>query len=170
MQLFFVIPAGPDRERQIAVAPLPDRDVARVGVRQRDLHDLAGDEGAVLVADLRVIEDRFRRVEDAVLRGRETLLGAGLQAILLAGRLHAILGLAALLEEVVDRLAEQVLDVRPLVERDLLELAGRGGVEETRDGLLAPPARDARCLDFRERRPPAGLGGSAFRSPGGGLR
>ena len=68
-----MIPARPYGERQITVAPLPDRYIARVGVRQSDLNDLACDESPVEVADLRVIEDGFRRIEDAVLRGRNTL-------------------------------------------------------------------------------------------------
>src|SRR5262249_24486169 len=70
-----------------------DRDVARVGVGQGDLDDLAGDEGAVEVAGLGVAQDGFGRVEDAVLGGREAPPGTAGFGGILAGRLHAILGL-----------------------------------------------------------------------------
>src|SRR5262249_36137098 len=52
-----------------------------------------GDEGAVEVGDLRVIEDGFGGVEDAVLGGGEPLPGEVACGGLASGRLHAILGL-----------------------------------------------------------------------------
>ena len=88
--VLLVIPSRPDGERQVTVAPLPDRDIARVGVRQGDLDDLASDERPVQVADLRIIENRFGRVEDAVLYASKTLPGDGARRVLLAGRLRAI--------------------------------------------------------------------------------
>src|SRR5262249_45116199 len=88
-----VVPARADREREEAVAPLPDGDVARVGVGQGDLDDLAGDEGAVEVAGLGVAQDGLGRVEDAVLGGREAPPVARSLGDVAAGRLHAILGL-----------------------------------------------------------------------------
>src|SRR5262249_52268013 len=83
------IPAGPDREGDEAVAPLPDRHVAGVGVRQRHLHDLAGDERTILVAGLGVLEDRRRGVDDPGMRRADDRLSAG-GNYRLPGPLHAI--------------------------------------------------------------------------------
>ena len=168
--VFLVIPAGPDRKRQEAVAPLPYRHVARVGVRQRYLDDLPGDEGPVLVADLRVLEDRFRGVEDAVLRGREIRADDRKSRFSWSACASCDPRLSAFFEQVVDRLAEQFLDVGSLLECDLLELTGNGGVEETGDGLLASATWDTRRLSPGRRPPGAWLRFGVFRSLGGGLR
>ncbi len=64
--------------------------------------------------------------------------------------------------KIVDRLAEQFLDVRSLFECDLLELAGNGGVEETGDGLLSAPARRRDGDLGRRRGERLGLGSSAL--------
>ena len=133
-----MIPAGPDRKRQEAVASLPDRHIARVGMRQRNLHHLPGDECPVLIADLRVLENRFRRVEDAVLRRRDDP-AARVRVILVGAATSRDPRLAAFFKQVVDRLPEQFLDVGFFLKSDLLELTRGGGIEESGDGFLATP-------------------------------
>ncbi len=102
------------------------------------------------------------RVEDAVAAWASSRsLAGGIEQSRGCRPLHAILGFAAFFKEVVDRLAQQFLDVRLFVECDLLELAGGGGVEESGDGLLALVGRECAAL-IASRRQPGALAGSAL--------